>query len=113
MRATPDGSRVYVGGAFTQVDGTTLPGGLTTLDGATGALVGPTFQNITQPVDALDLSADGRHVAAAQTGTGNQGDWYNVATGVREMYQRCGGDAQAITSDRRLAAHRLPRGVRR
>jgi hypothetical protein len=39
LAVAPDGSKVYLGGPFTSVNGTALPAGLAVVDGATGALL--------------------------------------------------------------------------
>jgi hypothetical protein len=94
VAATPDGSAVYVGGAFTTLNGVSRPylGRLS----SSGARVNLTFSPVEGPVFALSVRPDGTRVAAAVGGAGNQGAYYNTSTGGRLWRQRCDGDGQAV-----------------
>jgi hypothetical protein len=68
VEVTPDGSTVFLGGPFTSVNGTTLPGGLAVVSGATGAL-GPRqlggvqgCSSVGPWINRLYLSDDGRRL---------------------------------------------------
>jgi hypothetical protein len=87
-----DGSRVYVGGTYTAINGTATTW-LTKLDGA-GNVVPTTWASLDGEALDLALSPDGTRLAVGTTG--NQGAWYNTATGARLWRQRCDGDAQAV-----------------
>jgi hypothetical protein len=96
VTAVPDGSRIYIGGSFTTVNGS--PGRrLVALDGLTGQAAGPTFSNVGGPAVDFALSPDSRYLGAALSGGGvNQGAWYDTVTGERLFNQRCDGNGQAI-----------------
>ena len=68
MEVTPDGSTVFMGGPFSTVNGTTVPGGLAVVSGTTGAL-GPKQLGGVQGcgsvgpwINRLYLSDDGRRL---------------------------------------------------
>jgi hypothetical protein len=90
----PDGSRVYIGGAFTTINGQARTN-LVALDASSGSLTGPTFANISYPAIDLHITPNGRNLAAAVSGYGNQGAWFDLTTGARRWRQTCDGDAQA------------------
>lgn len=96
VTASPDGSRVFAGGAFLTIDGQARNylAGLT----AAGELTGPAFANdANYPVLALDANETGSRVYAAVGGAGNQAAAFNVTTGARLWRQRADGDVQAVT----------------
>ena len=92
LAVADDGSRVYVGGTYTAINGTATTW-LTKLDGA-GNVVPTTWASLDGEALDLALSPDGTRLAVGTTG--NQGAWYNAATGARLWRQRCDGDAQAV-----------------
>jgi hypothetical protein len=92
LAVSSDGSRVYIGGSYTAVNGTSTTW-LTRLDGA-GNVLPTTWASLDGVALDLELTADGSRLAVATNG--NQGAWYNPATGTRYWRQRCDGDAQAI-----------------
>lgn len=96
IAALPDRSRVYIGGLYTSVGGTSTTR-LTALDGRTGAVVGPTFRDVSGQAIDLELSRDGTRLVAALAELGNQGAVFDTTTGAKVFRQRCGGDAQAVT----------------
>ncbi len=95
---SPDGTKVYAGGAFTVIAGVSRPG-LAELDAATGAATAftPTDGGV---VIAIDTMPDGQRVFFAST---NNRTWaYDPALADAPAYRvRTGGDVQAIaaTSD--------------
>jgi hypothetical protein len=89
LAVADDGSSVYVGGTYTSINGTGTTW-LTKLDGA-GAVVPTTWASLDGEALDLALSPDGSRLAVGTTG--NQGAWYNPATGARLWRQRCDGDA--------------------
>lgn len=96
LTASPDGSRVFAGGAFLTIDGQprNYLAGLT----AGGDLVGPAFANdANYPVLALDANETGSRVYAAIGGSGNQAAAFDTGTGSRLWRQRADGDVQAVT----------------
>lgn len=93
--AQPDGSRVYLGGGFTTVDGASRPW-LASVDGATGALAGPAFTGQSGPTLDIDVPPGGTRLAVATGGSGNQGAWFSLSTGSKQWRQRCDGDGQAV-----------------
>lgn len=95
IAAHADRSRVYIGGLYTSVHGTSTTR-LTALDGHTGAVVAPTFSDVSGEALDLDLSPSGTRLAAALGEYGNQGAVFNTTTGSKGFRQRCGGDAQAV-----------------
>ena len=92
LAVSSDGNRVYVGGSYTQINGTSTTW-LTRLDGA-GNVIPTTWASLDGEALDLDLSDDGTRLAVGTTG--NQGAWYNPATGARLWRQRCDGDIQAV-----------------
>jgi outer membrane protein assembly factor BamB len=91
----PDRSRVFIGGLYTNVHGTATTR-LTALDGHTGAVVGPTFLDVSGEALDLELNKAGTRLVAALAEYGNQGAVFNTSTGSKVFRQRCGGDAQAV-----------------
>ncbi len=71
IAASADGSTIYVGGDFTQVNGTTTRNRLAAFDAATGAL--KAFNpNVNANVNALAVSGDTLYLAGAFTVVSNQ-----------------------------------------
>ena len=95
IAALPDRSRVFIGGLYSMVHGTATTR-LTALDGFTGAVVGPTFLDVSGEALDLELNKAGTRLAAGLAEYGNQGALFNTATGSKLFRQRCGGDAQAV-----------------
>ena len=94
VAATPDGSAVYAGGDFSQVNGANQPN-LAKFN-SSGASIAMSWASLQGNVLALSVRPDGTRLAVAQGGAGNQGSYYNTSTGARLWRQRCGGDAQGI-----------------
>jgi hypothetical protein len=90
-----DGSRVYVGGMFTQVAGVNRAY-LAALDRTSGAVTGPAFGSLSYEVLDLDVAPDGSRVFGAVAGYGNQAASWNTTSGARQWYQVAEGDTQAI-----------------
>ena len=93
--AQPDGSRVYLGGGFTTVNGASRPW-LASVDGTTGALAGPAFSGQSGPTLDIDVPPGGTRLAVATGGSGNQGAWFSLTSGSKQWRQRCDGDGQAV-----------------
>ncbi|WP_421119256.1 hypothetical protein ACE2AJ_18110 [Aquihabitans daechungensis] len=94
LAASPTGDRIYAGGSFSAVGGSPFTWLVKT--DAAGAPIPTAWEQLQgAPLD-LEVNDDGTRLAAAQSGGGNQGTWYNAATGARLWRQRCDGDAQAV-----------------
>jgi hypothetical protein len=95
LAVSADGNRMYIGGgSYTTVNGTPTKW-LTKLDGV-GNVIPISWASLDGQALDLRLTADGSRLAAAIGGAGNQGAWYDTATGTRYWRQRCDGDAQAV-----------------
>ncbi len=94
VAASSSGDRVYAGGSFSTVGGVANQW-LVKTDAAGTRIATPWDQLQGPPLD-LEVNDDGTRLAVAQAGAGNQGTWYNAATGARLWRQRCDGDAQAV-----------------
>jgi hypothetical protein len=94
LATSPSGDRVYAGGTFSTVGGASNAW-LVKTDPA-GTRIPTTWDQLQGPPLDLEVSPDGSRLATAQAGAGNQGAWYNAATGARIWRQRCDGDAQAV-----------------
>jgi hypothetical protein len=98
IAATPDGSTVYIGGPYDNVNGR-ADTDISTLDGATGATVGPELTDVVGYVDDLEVTADGRSLLAAHSGVpgvGNRTSVFDTATGTRTWRQSVDGDVQGV-----------------
>jgi len=93
IAALPDRSKVFIGGLYSTVHGTATTR-LTALDGFTGAVVAPTFTDVSGEALDLELSPDGSRLAAALGEYGNQGAVFSTTSGSKQFRQRCGGDAR-------------------
>ena len=93
--AQPDGSKVYVGGAFGTVDGASRPY-LAAVSGASGALSTPVFSGMSGPSLDIDVPPGGTRLAVGTGGSGNQAAWYSLSSGSKQWRQRCDGDVQAV-----------------
>ena len=126
LAVNADASRVYLGGQFSNVNGTARPY-IAITDGA-GALTGPTITAYNSPPVDLDLSDDGTRLATGNL-EDNRGSIYNTATGARIWRQACEGNVQAVrivdgsmfsgfhdacdgVPTRRVAGNRLSDGAR-
>jgi hypothetical protein len=94
VAARSDGSAVYLGGNFSRVDGSSNPY-LARVD-ARGARVPVRWSSVEGPVLALSLRPDGTRLGVGVAGLGNQGAYFDTASGARLWRQRCDGDAQAV-----------------
>ena len=94
LAASATGDRVYAGGSFSQVG--PLPNPWLVKTDAAGAVLPTPWDQLQGPPVDLEVNDDGTRLAAAQAGAGNQGTWYNTASGARAWRQRCDGDAQAV-----------------
>jgi hypothetical protein len=95
MGLSADGSRLYVGGDFTTVSGSSRPY-LAAFDATTGAV--DTVFRPPSPnglIHALALS--GTRVFTAEDGAGGAAGAYDASTGVRAWRHSADGDAEAIT----------------
>jgi len=95
MGAQPDGSRVYVGGLFTLINGTSRPY-LAAVSGVNGALSSPVFTGVSGLTLDIDVPAGGTRLAVSTGGTGNQGALFSLASGSKQWRQHCDGDGQAV-----------------
>ena len=90
-----DGTRLYAGGEFTTLNGTSRPY-LAALSPTTGALSG-TWSRPTRPNGRVfDLEASGGKVYTAEGGAGGAAAAYDATTGVRAWIARGEGDAQGV-----------------
>jgi hypothetical protein len=90
-----DGARLYVGGPFTTVNGTSRPY-LAALSPTTGALSG-TWLKPTRPNGRVfDVEVSGGRVYTAEGGAGGAAAVYDGTTGVRAWMVRGDGDAQSV-----------------
>jgi hypothetical protein len=71
VAASPDGSRIYVGGDFTAIDGQTRSR-IAAFDGATGALIGAFAPHVNGSVDAIAATATTVYAGGTFGGVGNQ-----------------------------------------
>jgi hypothetical protein len=96
VTTTPNGSRVFIGGDFRNVDAVGRPY-LAALD-VQGELLPTDFRmSDNYGVRDLDTNDDGSHVYAAVMGAGNQVAAFATQTGSRLWRQRAEGDVQAVT----------------
>ncbi|MCU1372240.1 MAG: metallophosphoesterase, partial [Ilumatobacteraceae bacterium] len=94
LAVSPTGGEVYAGGSFATVGGASSPW-LVKTDPA-GTRIPVSWDQLQGPPLDLEVNTSGTRLAAAQAGSGNQGTWYNTASGARAWRQRCDGDAQAV-----------------
>jgi hypothetical protein len=71
ITASPDGSRIYVGGDFTQANGVTR-NRLVALDARTGAVVTDFTVNVNHRVYDIEVTADRLYLGGSFTAVGNQ-----------------------------------------
>ncbi|TQJ09198.1 fibronectin type III domain-containing protein [Lapillicoccus jejuensis] len=99
LLATPDGTKVYVGGDFTTVGGYGPAGKLTLLSTATAA-VDPTFRggttNLTARAPAYALTLSGNALLVAATGSGGGCSRLDATTGQTVWSKHANGDVQSI-----------------
>ena len=98
IAATPDGSTVYVGGPYSQINGVDDVN-ISVLNGSTGARTGPELSGVTGFVDDLEVTPDGRRLLAAHSGVpgvGNRTAVYDTASGNRQWRQVVDGDVQGV-----------------
>jgi hypothetical protein len=94
VRANAAGSRIFIAGDFTSVNGHSRVGVAGTAPN--GDLVGPAFSPSYSPSLDLDLNADGSRLFVAAGGSGNQAAPYDTSSGSRLWPQRAEGDVQAV-----------------
>ncbi|HTO01295.1 MAG TPA: PKD domain-containing protein [Microthrixaceae bacterium] len=98
VAAMPDGSKVYLGGRYANINGTPSVN-LGTLDGVTGAITGPTLTGVTGFIDELEVTEDATYLIAGHSGVpgvGNRTAVYDTATGARRWRQYLDGDSQGV-----------------
>ncbi len=98
VAATPDGSKVYIGGPYSQVNGV-ADTDISVLDATTGATSGPALSGVIGYIDDLELTPDGSSLLAAHSGVpgiGNRTSVYDTATGARRWTERVEGDVQGV-----------------
>ena len=95
LRRSPDGTRLYVAGAFTTLSGSARAG-MGVVDPASGQVLPTTFYGSVTPMLDIDLSDDGTRVYGAAAAFTNSAIAWNSATGSRYWSQRAEGDVQAI-----------------
>ncbi|MGI9577595.1 MAG: hypothetical protein ACR2OH_05320, partial [Microthrixaceae bacterium] len=94
IAANSTGSKVFIGGSFSTLNGSTVPHRMQAIDGVDGSTTsGAPGGFWGTPLD-LEFSEDDRYIAVATTD--NAGVFYDAETGARRARQVCGGDAQAI-----------------
>lgn len=71
VTASPDGSRIYIGGSFTQVNGQPR-NRIAAFDTATGALISSFRPNITSSVRGITVTADAVYVGGSFASVGGQ-----------------------------------------
>jgi hypothetical protein len=87
-----DGSRIWVGGGYTTINGQPAAT-LTALDDQ-GDVLPIGYYHATGA--ALDIKVVGDGTWLAVSGDSNYVGWWNAATGDRRWIQYCGGDGQAV-----------------
>jgi hypothetical protein len=95
IAASPDASRVYVGGGYSSINGTSTRN-LTAL-GGNGAVQPVRFSGVSASATDLEVGAGGG-VAAAFGGEMNEMAWFNPSTGAKSWHLDCLGDGQAVHS---------------
>jgi PKD repeat protein len=98
IAATPDGSRAYVGGPFTTVNGGALAD-LAVLDGSSGATAAVQLSDVVGFTDELEVSPDGTRLVAGHSGipgVGNRTQVYDTTSGARTWRQSVDGDVQGV-----------------
>jgi hypothetical protein len=96
LSVAPNGASVYVGGAFTTVNGTGRRY-LAALNRTGGAPTSTTFaMSSNYPVLALDTNDTGTRVYAAIGGAGNQVASFSSTSGTKYWRQYAEGDVQAV-----------------
>jgi hypothetical protein len=96
LAASPDGNRVYVGGEFSTMGGTSRRY-VATVAATNGALQPLVFQYSTfgEVID-LDVSADGSQLFGALGDLENQAIAWSTTSGNRQWFHQVDGDTQAI-----------------
>jgi hypothetical protein len=92
----PNGSRVFVGGEFTQANGDTARDYVTGLDPISGANAGPAFANVPDQVQEIEVSPDGTRVFAGLQNKGNSLVALEISTGRQLWRCRAKGNVQAV-----------------
>jgi hypothetical protein len=96
LGASPDGARVYAGGAFTAIDGQSVRH-LAALGAGTGAPDGA-WKKPTKPNGKVyDLEQSGGLLYTGEGGLGGAASAYDAATGERAWRAEGDGDVQAVT----------------
>jgi hypothetical protein len=99
LAASPDGSRLFVGGEFRQLDGQSRDfiGALNAGNGTLNAWRPPSpCSDLQNPCYVLDLAQDGSRVYGAVGGPGGRALAWDINTGARRWAAYGDGDAQAI-----------------
>ena len=95
---SPDGSRLYAAGQFSQIGGANRIG-LAALNPTTGAAVAPVFSQTVNLIQDIDINETGSQIYGALAGApanGNRAAAYSTATGARQWAQQAMGDMQAV-----------------
>ena len=95
LALSPDGSRLAVGGDFTQISGQSREG-MGLVDPGTGASTDNAFTGSVQPMLSLAYSSDGSRLYGGSGDVNNLAASWNPANGGRGWHIRVGGDVQAI-----------------
>ena len=97
LAPSANGSRIYVGGSFSALDGRSGSGYLGAVDPTTGALDAGFSPNLSFPV--LSLDADSNGVYAGGGGSGGHLAIWNADGSLQQPVYQTDGDVQAIAVD--------------
>lgn len=95
LALSPDGTRLAVGGNFTNLSGANRTG-LGMVDATTGNAVGPAFSFSVNPMLSLSWNDDGTALFGGSGNYNNLVARWNPTTGARGWSFNVGGDVQAI-----------------
>lgn len=93
--ATGAGDRLYAGGSFTGIGGTSRAY-VAGLDPVTGAAAGPALADVAGRGMSVDVSQDGQTVFAGLGDKGNRAIAWRTSNGSRRWYRVAMGDVQAV-----------------
>jgi Domain of unknown function (DUF5122) beta-propeller len=95
IAANPTGTKLYLGGRFTIVNGEARAH-LVEVSPTTGALQGPAFERVNDYILDLSVKSDGAHLYGAGGGGLNSAVSWDTTSGNREWNLRTDGDTQAV-----------------